>query len=150
MPAWRSTSLPKTLILRLSPGRLSADIQAVVATHYSRNLREEVKKGLYGRLKQGFCRFARRLGISIRAGQSESSRSGSRRRSSGKPLRCTAQEVLVARLAEEMFRRGLRNHNGGPVSHQRLGHHAQESFLHRPDAYLQERPDVRRQSTSRS
>lgn len=35
-------------------GRLSADIQAVVAADYIRNLREEVKKGLYGRLKQGY------------------------------------------------------------------------------------------------
>ncbi len=35
-------------------GRLSADIQAVVASDYIRNLREEVKKGFYGRLKQGF------------------------------------------------------------------------------------------------
>jgi len=34
-------------------GRLSADIQAVVAADYIRNLRDEVKKGLYGRLKQG-------------------------------------------------------------------------------------------------
>lgn len=35
-------------------GRLSADIQAVVAADYIRNLRDEVKKGFYGRLKQGF------------------------------------------------------------------------------------------------
>ncbi len=34
-------------------GRLSADIQAVVAADYIRNLREEVKKGFYGRIKQG-------------------------------------------------------------------------------------------------
>jgi DNA invertase Pin-like site-specific DNA recombinase len=34
-------------------GRLSADIMAVVAADYIRNLREEVKKGFYGRLKQG-------------------------------------------------------------------------------------------------
>jgi len=34
-------------------GRLSADIIAVVAADYIRNLREEVKKGFYGRLKQG-------------------------------------------------------------------------------------------------
>ena len=34
-------------------GRLSADIQAVVAIDYIRNLREETKKGFYGRLKQG-------------------------------------------------------------------------------------------------
>lgn len=34
-------------------GRLSADIQAVVAADFIRNLREETKKGFYGRLKQG-------------------------------------------------------------------------------------------------
>jgi site-specific DNA recombinase len=35
-------------------GRLAADIQAVVAADFIRNLREEVRKGFYGRLKQGF------------------------------------------------------------------------------------------------
>jgi len=44
----------ESIDLKTTAGRLSADIQAVVATHYSRNLRDEVKKGLYGRLKQGF------------------------------------------------------------------------------------------------
>ncbi len=39
--------------LRSRGGRLSADIQAVVAADYIRNLREEVRKGYYGRLKQG-------------------------------------------------------------------------------------------------
>lgn len=34
-------------------GRLSADIQAVIAADYIRNLREETRKGFYGRLKQG-------------------------------------------------------------------------------------------------
>src|SRR5471032_182991 len=34
-------------------GRLSADIQAVVAADFIRNLREEVKKGRRGRLNQG-------------------------------------------------------------------------------------------------
>ena len=43
-------------------GRLSADIQAVVASHYSRNLREEAKKGIYGRLKQGFYPFRAPIG----------------------------------------------------------------------------------------
>jgi site-specific DNA recombinase len=38
-------------------GRLSADIQAVVASDFIRNLRDEVKKGLYGRLKQGMYPF---------------------------------------------------------------------------------------------
>jgi site-specific DNA recombinase len=43
-------------------GRLSADIQAVVAADYIRNLREEVKKGIYGRLKQGLYPFGAPMG----------------------------------------------------------------------------------------
>src|SRR5256885_4492354 len=43
-------------------GRLSADIQAVVAADYIRNLREEAKKGFYGRLKQGFFPMPARIG----------------------------------------------------------------------------------------
>jgi site-specific DNA recombinase len=43
-------------------GRLSADIQAVVAADYIRNLRQEVKKGMYGRLRQGFFPFRAPLG----------------------------------------------------------------------------------------
>ena len=41
------------LNLNTRSGRLSADIQAVVAADYIRNLSEEARKGFYGRLKQG-------------------------------------------------------------------------------------------------
>lgn len=41
------------LDMRSRGGRLAADIQAVVACDYIRNLREETRKGFYGRLKQG-------------------------------------------------------------------------------------------------
>src|SRR5438445_13552478 len=34
-------------------GKLTGDFLAVIASHYIRNLREEVKKGMRGRLKQG-------------------------------------------------------------------------------------------------
>src|SRR5580698_6843740 len=44
----------ESLDLTSRGGRLSADIQAVVASDYIRNLREESKKGIYGRLKQGY------------------------------------------------------------------------------------------------
>lgn len=43
-------------------GRLSADIQAVVAADYVRNLREEARKGFYGRLNQGLLPFSAPLG----------------------------------------------------------------------------------------
>lgn len=44
----------ESLDLASRGGRLSADIQAVVAADYIRNLKQEVRKGFYGRLKQGF------------------------------------------------------------------------------------------------
>lgn len=43
-------------------GRLMADIQMVLAAHYSRNLSFEVKKGLYGRIKQGQYPFRAPIG----------------------------------------------------------------------------------------
>jgi site-specific DNA recombinase len=52
----------ESLDLNSRGGRLSADIQAVVASDYIRNLREETKKGFYGRLKQGFYPMPAPLG----------------------------------------------------------------------------------------
>src|SRR5258708_5506598 len=43
----------ETLDLQTRGGRLSADIQAVVAADFIRNLREETLKGINGRLSQG-------------------------------------------------------------------------------------------------
>jgi DNA invertase Pin-like site-specific DNA recombinase len=47
----------ESLDLQARGGRLSADIQAVIAADYVRNLRQETIKGIYGRLKQGFYPF---------------------------------------------------------------------------------------------
>jgi DNA invertase Pin-like site-specific DNA recombinase len=44
----------ESLDLATRGGRLAADIQAVVAADFIRNLRDETRKGFYGRLKQGF------------------------------------------------------------------------------------------------
>jgi site-specific DNA recombinase len=103
--------------LRTVAGRLSADIQAVVAAHYSRNLREEVKKGLYGRLKQGFYPWRAPLGYLDQ---------GSAKAKIQDPVRASlireaftlygSGRFSLPRLAEEIFRRGLRNHRGGKVS----------------------------------
>jgi DNA invertase Pin-like site-specific DNA recombinase len=43
----------ESLDLKARGGRLSADIQAVIAADYIRNLRQEAIKGIYGRLNQG-------------------------------------------------------------------------------------------------
>lgn len=43
----------EALDLNSRGGRLAADIQAIISADFIRNLREETKKGFYGRLKQG-------------------------------------------------------------------------------------------------
>lgn len=52
----------ESLDLKTRGGRLSADLQAVVASDYIRNLSEETKKGHRGRLKQGIYPFPAPLG----------------------------------------------------------------------------------------
>ncbi len=98
-------------------GRLSADIQAVVASDYIRNLREETKKGIYGRLKQGLFPFPAPLGY-LDAGK-------------GKPKEIDSKTAPLIRrgfelysqgnmgldpLADKLYRIGLRNKNNKKVS----------------------------------
>ncbi len=52
----------ESLDLQSRGGRLSADIQAVVAADYIRNLREEALKGIRGRLRQGIYPLPAPLG----------------------------------------------------------------------------------------
>ncbi len=52
----------ESLDMETRGGRLAADIQAVIASDYIRNLREEALKGLYGRLKQGIYPFLAPVG----------------------------------------------------------------------------------------
>jgi hypothetical protein len=107
----------ESLDLNTRGGRLSADIQAVVAADYIRNLREETKKGFYGRLKQGIYPISAPIGYQDRG--------------AGKPkepdpimapLVLTAFQLYgtghysLTRLVDEMYERGLRNRNGGRVT----------------------------------
>lgn len=43
----------ESINLASNEGKLTGDFLAVISSHYIRNLREEVKKGIRGRLKQG-------------------------------------------------------------------------------------------------
>lgn len=45
------------LDMQTRSGRLTADLQAVIAADFIRNLRDEVKKGIQGRLRQGLYPF---------------------------------------------------------------------------------------------
>lgn len=58
----------ETLDFRSRGGRLSADIQAVIAADYIRNLREETTKGIRGRLKQGLCPWRAPIGYQDNGG----------------------------------------------------------------------------------
>lgn len=107
----------ESLDLHSRGGRLSADIQAVVAADFIRNLREETRKGMYGRLKQGLYPFAAPVGYVD---------TGSGRVKTTDPLRgplireafelyATGQYSLDSLLLE-LHRRGLRNRHGGAIS----------------------------------
>ena len=106
----------ESIDLQSRGGRLSADIQAVVAADYIRNLREETRKGFYGRLKQGLYPLQAPLGYLDQGG--------------GKPktidtimgplvrrafeLYGTAQYNLES-LGKELYRLGLRSKSGREV-----------------------------------
>lgn len=107
----------ESLDLTSRGGRLSADIQAVVASDYVRNLREETIKGMRGRVKQGFYPLPAPLGYKD-AGPAKAKTLDPVRG----PLIKKAFEVYAAgnhsliALAEEMYSKGLRNRNGGKLS----------------------------------
>lgn len=98
-------------------GRLTADIQAVIAADYIRNLREECLKGMNGRLKQGLYPYKAPIGFLDQGG--------------GKPKKiCPRTSPLVklafklyasrqysySALLDELDKRGLRNVRGGRLT----------------------------------
>jgi site-specific DNA recombinase len=107
----------ESLDLHTRGGRLSADIQAVVAADYIRNLRDETKKGFYGRLKQGFYPLAAPIGY-LDQGKAKTKVFDPERA----PLVAQAFDLYASgkysllQLVDEMHRRGLRNRRGGKVS----------------------------------
>jgi DNA invertase Pin-like site-specific DNA recombinase len=97
-------------------GRLAADIQAVVASDYVRNLKEEIFKGQRGRLKQGLWPFAAPLGY-LNTGKGKPKAVDSRRG----PLIRQAFTLYASgvhtldSLCRELHRLGLRNRAGRKV-----------------------------------
>lgn len=107
----------ESLDLNTRGGRLSADIQAVVASDYIRNLREETKKGFYGRLKQGLYPICAPIGyLDCGGGQAKTPDPKMA------PLVREAFDLYATgnlsllKLREEMHLRGLRNKKGKKVS----------------------------------
>src|ERR1039458_9270987 len=88
-------------------GRLSADIQAVVASDFIRNLKEETKKGFYGRLKQGILPMPAPLGY-LNIG-------------SGKPKEPDARSAPMVRHLFELYSTGRANFHGLLQEAERIG-----------------------------
>ncbi|MEW9920376.1 recombinase family protein [Marimonas sp. MJW-29] len=98
-------------------GRLTADIQAVIAADYIRNLREETIKGLNGRLKQGLYPFRAPIGY-LDNGKGQPKTPDPEKAPYIRQmfeLYATGQYSLRS-LRAEMNRRGLRNLAGRPLS----------------------------------
>jgi site-specific DNA recombinase len=107
----------EALDLRSRGGRLTADIQAVIAADYVRNLREECLKGIEGRLKQGLFPFAAPIGYLDQ---------GAGKPKVPDPVRApfvrmafelyASQRYSIRGLLAELQRRGFRNKAGKPIS----------------------------------
>ena len=107
----------ESLDLNSRGGRLSADIQAVVAADYIRNLREETRKGFYGRLKQGIYPLPAPLGY-LDMGKAKPKEFDPQKAPFVKKafeLYATGGYTLES-LVEEMYSLGLRNRVGEKVS----------------------------------
>ena len=119
----------ESLDLHSRGGRLSADIQAVVAADYIRNLREEAKKGIYGRLKQGFYPMRAPIGY-LDQGTGKAKTIDPEKG----PLVRKAFELYATRsftlhtLRDELYRLGLRNVTGGAVTVNGLSKTLNNSF----------------------
>lgn len=112
-------------------GRLTADIQAVIASDYIRNLRDEVKKGIEGRLRQGLYPFAAPRGYLDRG--------------SGKakvpdpalaPLIIYAFQLYASgehnlrEVGKQLVLRGLERADGRPMQTQHLSRILRNPFYH--------------------
>ena len=104
-------------------GRLSADIQAVVAADFIRNLRQEVRKGFYGRIKQGLYPMPAPAGyIDCGPGQPKAIDP-----IHGPLIRKTFELYAtgrwgINRLVDEMSSLGLRNRNGRKITRNGMSH----------------------------
>jgi len=107
----------ESLDLRSRGGRLAADIQAVVAADYIRNLRDEVLKGFYGRLKQGIYPLPAPVGYLDRGAGIPKEidpiaaplvRYAFERYASG--------DIGLDALRQDLSKRGLKTNRGAPLS----------------------------------
>ncbi len=118
----------ESLDLSSRGGRLSADIQAVVASDYIRNLREETKKGIYGRLKQGLFPFPAVTGY-LDAGKGNPKKIDKVQAPLIKKVfeLYSKGNIGLIELSDLMYRKGLRNKKGTKITINGLS-----TILHNP------------------
>lgn len=119
----------ESLDFRSRGGRLVADIQMAVAADYCRNLSIEARKGINGRLKQGYYPFYAPLGYQNQGGGKLKTLD---------PLRAPQIRQLfdlyltgdhsIRSLHAEMVNRGLTTRGGKPVSRRTIENILQNRF----------------------
>ena len=103
----------ESLDFRSRGGRLTADIQAVIAADYIRNLREETIKGINGRLKQGLYPWKAPIGYLDNGGGKVKTLDPVRAPLVKRIFDCYAtNEYSLWMLTDEAKRIGLRNDKG--------------------------------------
>ena len=112
-------------------GRLSADIQAVIAADYIRNLKEETQKGIQGRLKQGLYPFKAPFGYLDNGGGKVKTLDPARAPLIYEAfnLYASGQYSLVS-LGQALTALGLRTHNHRPVTKNTISRVLRNPFYH--------------------
>ena len=102
-------------------GKLTGDFLAVISAHYIRNLREEVKKGIHGRLKQGLYPGPAPFGYLNQGGGKPKIPDPARAPYVRQVFELYASGSYTLRgLSDELYKRGLRGRTGGKVGANRL------------------------------
>ena len=101
--------------LGTNEGKLTGDFLAVIASHYIRNLRDEVKKGIQGRLKQGLYTLGAPLGYLDQGGGKPKIPDPTRAAFIRDAFELYAGGLALPALSDELYRRGLRSKLGKQV-----------------------------------
>ena len=121
----------ESLDLTSRGGRITADIQAVIAADYVRNLREECLKGIEGRLKQGLFPFGAPIGYLDQGPGQPKIPDPERAPYVRQAFELYAtQQFSIRVLLDELNRRGFRNRRGGKISKGCLENLLNNPFYH--------------------
>lgn len=121
----------ESLDLTSRGGRITADIQAVIAADYVRNLREECLKGIEGRLKQGLFPFGAPIGYLDQGAGKPKTPDPERAPYVRQAFELYAtQQYSIRALLAELNQRGFRNRKGGKITKGCLENLLKNPFYH--------------------